>query len=897
MTANVGSASVQLAERFDVHKSCKSLETLLNILNDYCEAAGAVVLLQKKLAKALRETAGLKVTGEIAANAMSASATIFEASSDIDSKYAKIVDKEYDGVSAEVKKWFKKLAKEEKLHDDKMANANARIKQAGQVYEKKFKKNARDATEEHARYINLISSLGPEISQEKYNHALNVTQRHSSTIYSTAACLSRIADAGWLRACEGVRRFSPTIGQLGEWRALCEGGWVGPVPQDLPNPDEVQQLQPNHEARIEIRHEINNEAPITLRNVEPQETFQVIEHVRPPRAHPSPAETEKPQDYPSPNRDLPHLLHANRLSQETPSPNQEQSLSMGPSSFEPPRLFVDANTGSVRSLSAFPSPPTHYPIPPPRQQQSSQSQSSQGSSSQVNLPTIARLTESPLPNDTDDGMEISGSIQPQQDSQSPSIPAPHLPKRSQQEKYLVTDIPDVVHNQLGQNTTQSIPTQPQSPLFSVPISNQYQIEAPPKRYNAPDSQLQHNRGHRIDNESEFDVMKGRVAGTMKPQDVERSDTGGSSGSIVAAMRTRYSSAPGPSPPVSKDVPRLPLSVNDLATRYQPIDESLSRIKTSSTASHQLPRTSEDYRSQPPSTYTAPPLLDNEAARRRRQQLNDFSELELNAKKLELQERERDIQMRARELERDPVRLTNFRGGEEHTDINSRDTTNSLPQLQIRPRERRTSFRQRQPQSQPDPSPTSSPLSNNASRPQSQYSYSTNHLVPPSPNSTHPSHPYDSKSSSHSQSQYSASSQSSTQNKDDLPHAPYCGCESCSVSKYKVTQVSPQPHDLRPPAQPIMLRSVEKSKPGWIRRLSMPVGNAFNLESSKHSKGIGSIASTTGNHGRGRIFSLDGRKNTSTTTLRTGIQEDGRRSYDAAAIGNRSMTNLAGVGKR
>jgi hypothetical protein len=35
-------------------------------LNDYCEAAGAVVALQKKLAKALRETAALKVTGDIA---------------------------------------------------------------------------------------------------------------------------------------------------------------------------------------------------------------------------------------------------------------------------------------------------------------------------------------------------------------------------------------------------------------------------------------------------------------------------------------------------------------------------------------------------------------------------------------------------------------------------------------------------------------------------------------------------------------------------------------------------------------------------------------------------------------------------------------------------------------
>jgi len=55
-----------LAERADIHKSCKSLETLLNVLNDYCEAIGNASVLQKKLAKALRETAGMNITGEIA---------------------------------------------------------------------------------------------------------------------------------------------------------------------------------------------------------------------------------------------------------------------------------------------------------------------------------------------------------------------------------------------------------------------------------------------------------------------------------------------------------------------------------------------------------------------------------------------------------------------------------------------------------------------------------------------------------------------------------------------------------------------------------------------------------------------------------------------------------------
>lgn len=109
------------------------------------------------------ETKGKIVVG----NTLAASAVIFEVMTDIDTKFGKIADRECDNINSEVKKWFKKLAKEEKVHDERMNTTNARIKQASQMYEKKSKKNPRDATEEHYRYINLISALGPEISQEK----------------------------------------------------------------------------------------------------------------------------------------------------------------------------------------------------------------------------------------------------------------------------------------------------------------------------------------------------------------------------------------------------------------------------------------------------------------------------------------------------------------------------------------------------------------------------------------------------------------------------------------------------------------------------------------------------------------------------------------------------------
>jgi hypothetical protein len=149
-------------------------------------------------------------------------------------------------------------------------------------------------------------------------------------------------------------------------------------------------------------------------------------------------------------------------------------------------------------------------------------------------------------------------------------------------------------------------------------------------------------------------------------------------------------------------------------------------------------------------------------------------------------------------------------------------------------------------------------------------------VPPSPSrsSPQPSTPPNSRPTfAHSN---SSSRQSSQQREDKPPHAPSCGCENCSIAKYR-SPPPVQPLDLRPPTKPLTLRPVEKSKPGWIRRLSVPVGNAFSLDSKK---------------GFGSIGGLGSGKNGSTTSLGPAIHQDGRRSYDAGAMStNWSMTNL------
>ncbi|KAJ7066997.1 hypothetical protein C8F01DRAFT_1018571 [Mycena amicta] len=801
-----------LAERVDVHKACKSLETLLNVLNDYCEAAGAVVLLQKKLAKALREASSQKVTGEIASNAMNASATIFEALSDIDSKFAKIADKEYDGISGEVKKWFKKLAKEEKAHDDRLSSANAKIKQAGQLYEKKSKKNPRDSADEHARYINLISTLGPEISQEKYNHTLQVTQRHVATTYSVAACLSRIADAEWLRTCEGVRRFSPTIGPLGEWRALCEGGWTGAVPPSLVDPDpETQPME--QETRTE-------QLPNTVRNLEP----------------------------PSYERDQTPSI--------TPlsSPKPPRSQLPPPSSFEPPRPLVDPNSGSVRSLSAFPLPPAHFPIPSRQQLSQQGSSSSSASNSNGNFPTSQ--FESTL-------------LEPDRQVDEPSS-GPSSPNQSFAERRPPADSLSSLQEEL--EIQRPIPVRSQTADSYQP--NLSRIPSPTADHSTP---RPFPRGNYVADERGSVPKQGDVPDWVQSKPgVQRSDTGGSNGSIVAAMRNRYSGGSA-----SKDIPRLPLSVGDLATRYQPGSAPTSPQGGTRAGSPVIARTSQQPSSperysgerNAPAAYGRPlpspstSKLPDDALQRRNQQLDqtldEAAELEFLEKERVLEEREREISLRAKELELERANMRNLRGDTGQRE--SLDGGSMSPKPQLRPRERKTSFRTSpipRPQSQLETRSPQPPYVGNTHA----HSYSTTHLVPPPA----------------SQSQHSSSSpRSSTSSADGTgAHAISCGCESCSVQHYtSPSNRAPSPHDLRPPEKPFALRT-EKPK-GWIRRLSMPVavGNAFSLDKKNTSSP--------------KMYSLDGGKrgaNGSATALRNVDEEGrmaGRRSYDA----NRSTTSL------
>ncbi|EKM78814.1 hypothetical protein AGABI1DRAFT_107287 [Agaricus bisporus var. burnettii JB137-S8] len=1030
--ANISSPNVNqqqlhtaLAERADIHKSCKSIETLLNILNDYCEAATVVVALEKKLAKALRETASSKVTNEVAANALNASASIFDVLVDVDTKFVKIADKEYDTISTEVKKWFKKLAKEEKVHDERIANANAKIKQAGIIFEKKSKKRAGDAPEEHSKYIQLISTLGPEITQEKYNHTLQTTQRHTVTIHNIAASLSRIADTEWTRCCESIRRSAPIIGFLGEWRALCEGLWYKDVPEDLVDLDKEaednlklntiqergeneeeskdSQGQPQRHQLEQLRQDYGNATTPLHSPIGPQgdqETHQlhnqasfngreattsmstsyssqptssssgnspVLQHnsaydLSPTRLSP-PSLTRIPGYQADGDRDAsiaPTTPSDNNLHPPSPSQYRPRSREESPTN-DRERLFSDPVTGS------------HFPLPPPRPRdppsQKTQTISVIRESREEQTYITGerdRLSGSPLPLEVDQaqkgGENFDSSEQLQQQPRRVSgderlLDRPHtldIPRSS----------PTPGMSQ-GMSMSSPIHHSPVDDRNSTDTAEDHELYAREfgvrEERRGSDGQVGKTSTPSMDKSStgrdnvDFPSISTPLQGRSRL--AETTDTGSSSatGSIVAAMRSRYSNTSGSqSPPPRSDVPRLQASVNELASRYQPPPPSnvhgtnTNYVGVAETRSQKSPRAQQSplqsaTRSPPavgrrislpptperaesrqrggvssPSMTPTPstrPLPRESPSRprtrdssentedfvQRRRLEGELTEKEYRKKERDLMEREREILMREKELERDRARISTYRdglvassGNGNNSDYGDLSNSHGASPLQSYPKERRISFRRLRQNSQPKTPPMG-----------------RNQLLPPQghlgPSSSNPNL-RERHQSHHSYSSPPASSY----NNPDFNTSSTSGSGSGNSAHLNRSTGSPviDKSSLQPPSE---------KKGGWMRRLSMPVGGAlpFSLDSSKrHVNNSGSSATSSGSPtvgvkqlgagivgGKGIGIMSDDRRNHSSVTMGFGGRDsrDGDRErehgygYAQVSPGEQDGVRFGGLG--
>lgn len=379
-------------------------------------------------------------------------------------------------------------------------------------------------------------------------------------MYKLSSGFSRVADAEWGRSCESVRRFSPTVGPLGQWKALCEGGWSGAMPPDLPDINGARE---------------ESEVPSSPSGTNDHESGQFEEPAR---------------DLAPPSLDKPAPQYSSRNASEQESTSR--AVTPGQSPVPPPQYFPPTPAGdqasaddrsfqgstketedrtsvadteerkghstTLASLAAFPSPPTHFPLPPlggskftPVQETHSElSQGSQGSSGLAPFP---RLTESPTPESvstpalTDDSRSPPTPrtelfTPPPFATSQPSAGAPSHDKNSR-------DFPAHNSSQSQAPYAQATPTSSQSssvPHHQEPPQAERGLPAlseSPTNQTSPTSGA-YRRGDYAD-DAEFgvrrsaDVSRPRAAEPSLTRVVERSDTGKSQGSVVAALRDRY----------------------------------------------------------------------------------------------------------------------------------------------------------------------------------------------------------------------------------------------------------------------------------------------------------------------------------------------------------------------
>ncbi|KAA1467438.1 hypothetical protein DENSPDRAFT_244525 [Dentipellis sp. KUC8613] len=849
-----------IADRAEIHKSCRSLETVVNLLNDYCDSAKALSALQKKLSKALKDAAGLKATGDIPGNAFSAAASVFEVLSDVDAKYAKLVDKECDSVSNEVRKWFKKLAKEEKAHDDKINSTNTKIKQAGQLYEKKAKKNAYDAIEEHRRYMELLASLGPEISQEKYNHALAISQRNVTITYTVAGTLARVADAEWLRATENVRRSAPLIGSVGEWRALCEGGWAGGPPGDLDSDSQGGSTGP-----AQVLEDQCQEGLYVREGATERERAQGGSPAPPYYA--PPAVTDRTRDSLSSSTGSNAPAPARRVNAPGPSPDND-AKAFPTISDRDERDYQSVSIST--SLASFPSPPTHFPIPPVSgsgskpstpvsdspmsikrdlaplydskgQRASATDASPSGSGHGVGnvLPKVDELPREEILAATRNGYDAPATPALTEGLRSPPTPrdyeAPPTPStpaasgsvasssggKNRQRNGLginadaddERDIPRTRERELAQATAANSLPPPPNTAPSAPNSRSSSYTAVTSNHGSGSFKKGDYLNDRDrDRDREFGVDRnGQERDKTKSLDstqnkrVERSDTmrsSASGGSVVAAMRHKYSHSTGPPSQPPRDIPRLPLSVTDLANKYQTVatptepsapDSANGTSPTSQRSRRAMSpgdkRRSYEFDSTAPRALPTTPSQSDELARRR-QRIEQLEELERREEALEIRARERDFEIRTRERERmDTLRTRPAADGYASDAV--RYAAPGQQQQQLQQPLSLASRHSHSTTSLPTaPAPAPSPLSP-----------STNALLkarrfPPPDLLQSQGHPIS------------------------------CTCPACTVARYSADPVPP----------PSQQRPVEKK--GWRRRLSMPVIAFAGGDGKKEKAGPG-----------------------------------------------------------
>lgn len=190
-----------------------------------------------------------------------------------------------------------------------------------------------------------------------------VARNHTSAIYTIALCISRTADAEWGRACGCVSKFAPIIGRVGELRAYLEGGWAQNIPSFLRDGEGSE----NEGGMPVSTNERVNEMGVRIaQSSSGTETDSSARYSSAPSLTTPATSTHSASTSPSQPSTPTPLTPPTSSGASLPARSKPLGASGPPPTAYFPHTLEKLHTDSVRSiesLSSFPSPPTHFPLP------------------------------------------------------------------------------------------------------------------------------------------------------------------------------------------------------------------------------------------------------------------------------------------------------------------------------------------------------------------------------------------------------------------------------------------------------------------------------------------------------------------------------------------------------
>lgn len=652
---------------------------------------------------------------------------------------------------------------------------------------------------------------------------MTVTQNHTSAIYTIALCISRAADAEWVRACGCVSRFAPLIGRVGELRAYLEGGWLQNIPTFSTSfgydQGETGASQNQNGERVDemgVRVAQSSSGTDTESSAYYSSAPSLVTST--PATKPYAAST--PTSMSSPPTPLTPPTSAG-TSLPVRSKPMGVSVSGHPPSSYFPQTLEKLHTDSVRSiesLSSFPAPPTHFPLP--------------------NMP----FPSSPLTQKLD--RDSTETARPTTSSEI----ALHPPGQAVTERHITSSPLSISTENVSRDDDRDEREGDKDTLKAL---------KPP---DSPSISTTHRRQKSAQLGSSEPATQPQQRKTSGSSEFGRSESVLSTNSIVASMRDKWDRTVRPiyffaflfinfylprlrllvaqdpnvnaQPSRERDIPRVPNKVADLASRYvspentgtglgppkpgsptsdrarngngsasqgpSPISTPRQSLGHSpSTSMSQVPSTSASSHSMTSNTQVGPGAGPGQTKSeidimRRRKRLEELEDLDRREQAIALKAREREIEMRSQALQRE---------GERIRAMNAAQPSNGPPPG------RAMSIRQH-----------------------AQHSYSMTNLAVPrssadvdfTPAGQRPTTTYGDPSAVPPQmsASQSSSSDSSTQYRNSTARPrTHSGTNIPNINnQFSHIQVIPNP-----------MPQKEKNKGGWMRRLSMP---AFSSESKK-----------------------------------------------------------------